>query len=183
MTKRKTSEKIVSKTVEKENKSIINKSAFIDYVYNRTVEWGAKYGWYPKDKKQVESKCSSKAKEIVSIIDKSQLGCQAETVRSIIEVILDEKLPELKESSDKSFLYIKSILIFVLSDPKGKNLPVGEVLFVKNVDGEAFNSNNEKFSVYNNLTSNSFRLPTKNEIEEFFDEFGDENLNNLIINF
>lgn len=176
--------KKTTKQTEVKKEAILNKKALVDFLYDRAVKWGEKYDIFPKTTEIAKRKYSEKAKKASEIIDKGNFGCQHDAVRSLVAEIIDESLPPSKKENAKNIEYELKLVLFILSDPKSEKLPVGEVVLVKNFGSAcgAFITMKGKESTISNSSRTSIRIPSKNEIEDFIDNLGEEKLTNILFN-
>ena len=152
---------------KKKEKSLMDMTPFIETIYNRTIEWGEKYNLRPKGEKAPKEKYSEKAKELAKAIDEHSWGGHDPNVRKCFEIVLGESLPDPKGKSTKEVVYKHGTVLFILSDPTGSGLPVGEPVLVSTAEGNVKTKDNINYLLTRGTAAiSSFRLPTINEVED-----------------
>ena len=122
----KTKKTKVIKSKEKQND--IQKIAQL--LFDRTQTWAKDQGLLEEKK----SKYSSKAKKFDKIISKSNFGCQEQGVRELIEELIEEKIPPLKnKKSDIEFMH-GTVIVPLTGNEAGYTL--GEPVMIKNTKGQ-----------------------------------------------
>jgi len=98
-------------------------------LFDRTQSWAKDQGLVEEKK----SKYSSKAKKFDKIISKSKFGCQEKGVRELIEELIEEKLPPVKNKTT-NVEFIHGVVIVPLT---GVNscYALGEPVMIKDTKG------------------------------------------------
>jgi hypothetical protein len=159
---------MVAKKEKTENSSELNK--IVDIIYDRSVEWGEKWGLYPKGYGAKKSQVSEKAKELAKAIDNHNWGGHDSAVRECFEIAIGEELPSSKKTSKIIINFKPGTAVTILSDPRGRKLPVGEAVLVSNKSGECITYSGE-VKLLSDESSLAFKLSNRNEIEALVEEF------------
>lgn len=156
------------------NKPILDMDAFVKLVYERTVEWGRENGMYPKGETPPKSKYSDLAQRLAKALDDHNWGGHDSAVRECFEIVTEmaikEKLPPAKSTSSKAIKFKPGTILFILSDPMGKGLPVGEPVLITKELGEILTKDVRVLSFSSASYVAGYRLPTVNEVEDLLTE-------------
>lgn len=164
------------------NNPILDMAAFVQLVYNRTVEWGEENNMYPKGVTPPKSKESDFAQRLAKAIDNHNWGGHDSAVRECFEIAIKEKFPPPPFQKTLKIKFIPGIVLVALSDPNGKGLPVGEPVLVTKESGEILTKNLESLSLSSTSTS-GYRLPTLNEVEDILTDIHNNSKNADILLF